>query len=144
MSGKKVGKELPPELEIWTAQHWFKQAGASAPRTLNGQLKDSDEPALRPDLPEDHQAMLGTRHPECGYAWSEGDALHLLGEAYFGLAQFAGPESHDTESRSYKQLLSEARQAAGEAFALRKTTQDLKAKGDTRSAEKNSGSARRR
>ena len=95
---------------------------------LNGQLKNSDEPAPQPDLPEDQLVMLGARHPECGYAWGEGDALHILAEARFELAQCIGPEGHDSEGRSYEQLLEEARQAAGEALALRKRIQDPKAK----------------
>ncbi|RLG06102.1 MAG: hypothetical protein DRN68_07530, partial [Thaumarchaeota archaeon] len=76
----QAGKELPSELEIWTPQRWFERAEASALRALNGQLKDSGDPAPQPDLPENQLAMLGARHPECGYAWGEGDALHLLGE----------------------------------------------------------------
>jgi len=64
--------------------------------------------------------MLGAQHPECGYAWGEGDALHLLGKARFKLAQCIGPEGHDSEGRSYHQLLKEA-------LALRKRIQDPKA-----------------
>jgi len=124
----REGRELPPELEIWTPRQWFERAEVSALRGLNGQLKNSDEPAPQPDLPEDQLVMLGARHPECGYAWGEGDALHILAEARFELAQCIGPEGHDSEGRSYEQLLEEARQAAGEALALRKRIQDPKAK----------------
>lgn len=122
------GKGLPPELEIWTPQQRFELAEASALRALNGQLKDSDDPAPQPELPEDQLAMLGARHPECGYAWGEGDALHLLGEALLALAHCVGSHGHDSKGRSYKELLEKARQAAEAALALRKRIQDPKAK----------------
>jgi len=124
----QAGRELPPELEIWTPQQWFERAEASALRALNGHLKNSDDPAPRPDLPEDQLAMLGACHPECGYAWGEGDALQLLAEARFKLAQRIGLGGYDSKGRSYSKLLEEARQAAGEALALRERIQDPKAK----------------
>lgn len=124
----REGRELPPELEIWTPQRWFERAEASALRALNGQLKDSGDPAPQPDLPENQLAMLGARHPECGYAWGEGDALHLLGEVWFELAQCIGPDGHDSGGRSCEQLLEKACRAAEEALALRKRIQDPKAK----------------
>jgi tetratricopeptide (TPR) repeat protein len=122
------GKELSPELEIWTPRQWFERAESSALRALNGQLKDSDEPAPQPDLPEDQLAMLGARHPECGYAWGEGDALHLLGEALLALAHCVGSHGHDSKGRSHRELLEKARQAAEAALALRKRIQDPQAK----------------
>jgi hypothetical protein len=118
------GEELPPELEIWTPQQWFEWAEASALRALNGQLKDNGEPASSADLPEEQLAMLGARHPECGYAWGEGDALHLLGEALLTLAQSVGPGGHDTKGRSYEELLRKAFEAAQETLSLRSRIQD--------------------
>uniref|UniRef100_A0A7J3UZQ4 Tetratricopeptide repeat protein n=1 Tax=Candidatus Methanosuratincola petrocarbonis (ex Vanwonterghem et al. 2016) TaxID=1867261 RepID=A0A7J3UZQ4_9CREN len=72
--------------------------------------------------------LFGARHPECGYAWGEGDALHLLGEALLALAHCVGSHGHDSKGRSYKELLEKARQAAEAALALRKRIQDPKAK----------------
>lgn len=92
----------------------------------NGQLKDSGELAECSALEGDRFVMLGVQNAECGYAWDEGDALHLLGEALFALAQCVGPEGRDTKGRSYTELLEEARQAAEEALALRKEIQDPK------------------
>ena len=108
----REGKELSALFEAWTPQQWFERAEASTRRALNGQLKNSDEPALRPDLPEQELVMLGARHPECGYAWGEGDALHLLGEALL-------------EQGRYE----EAEQRLQDALALRQRIQDPKAKG---------------
>jgi len=128
--GRRViaGEVLPPELEIQTPQECFCEAEMSGIRALNGQLKNLDQPAGQPDLPEEELAMLGARHPECGYAWGEGDALHLLGEARLALAECVGPEGEDSRGRSFGELVQQARQAGEEAVQLRTIIQDPNAK----------------
>lgn len=107
----QAGERLSSELGNRTPEQWFEQAEASALKALNGQLNGNDDPAPRPDFPEDHLSMLGARHPECGYAWGEGDALHLLGEALL------------RQGKSQ-----EARHRLQEALDLRQRIQDPKAK----------------
>jgi tetratricopeptide (TPR) repeat protein len=48
---------------------------------LNGVLKEIGDPPATPDIPSDELEVLGARHPLCGYAWGEAEALHWLGKA---------------------------------------------------------------
>src|SRR5262249_53667002 len=98
------------ELELWTPAQWFERAAASARRPLNGQQKENNKPSSRPNPPEEELAMLGARHPECGYVWGEGDALHLLGEVL-------QEQDHEAEARATFQ----------ECLALRERIRDYQA-----------------
>jgi tetratricopeptide (TPR) repeat protein len=121
--GRGVSSAFPSS----TPSQWFAEAENSALRALNGQVKNSAEPAPQPDLPEEELARLGARHPQCGYVWGEGDALHLLGEALLAQAQYIGPNGRDSKGRSYEQLIEEAHRVAEEALAVRHRIQDPKA-----------------
>jgi len=85
------------------------KAEENALQALNGKRMDGSIPES-PAEPEAQLHMLGARHPECGYAWGEGDALHLLGEAL--LAQGRRKE---------------AREELEKCLALRERIQDYQA-----------------
>ncbi len=54
------------------------QAKQDAVRALGNKRKERLTPSL-PHERESQPVMVGARHPQCGYAWGEADALHLLG-----------------------------------------------------------------
>ena len=55
----------------------FAAAIEDAQAALNGKRRDGSI-ADSPSEPVDQLALLGARHPECGYVWGAGDALYLL------------------------------------------------------------------
>ncbi len=84
--------------------------------------------------PEDSglPTLLAATDEECGYAWGEGDARHLLAEAYLlqaaqtlGESDFA-PARFDTLPDEVKTLIEQAREALTACRDLRKRIQDPK------------------
>jgi hypothetical protein len=63
------------------AASYLEEAEWCATTGLNGLLGDDATTAARPDLPLEELSMMGARHPECQYAWGEGESLSLLGES---------------------------------------------------------------
>jgi len=88
----------------WGDIHLAKQ---DAVRALGSKRKERLTPSL-PHERESQPVMIGARHPQCGYAWGEADALHLLGAILL------------------QQRRKEAQKVLLECFALRRRIQDHK------------------
>jgi len=90
-------------------------------------LEEGVHPAPETGLPE----LLAATDPECGYAWGEGDARHLLAEALLlRAAQALGSATFDPAAETppdVRDLTAAARDQLEQCLALRRRIQDPKA-----------------
>jgi len=99
----------------------------AAERDARVALEEGVHPAEETGLPE----LLAATDPECGYAWGEGDARHLLAEALLlRAAQSLGSAAFDPAAEAppdVRDLIDRARAQLEQSLTLRGRIQDPKA-----------------